>query len=113
MFDYPRYFNEWNVPPSGIDTISIWIHPGLVKKHSLFHEYGNNNESINLRIKRYIDPRTNKILQINYSIDIQAEAINYNDNILGQIFQYILNLFKSEILGFSNNPDESLDIPLS
>jgi len=110
MSDYPRYFNEWNVPPAGIDTISIWICPDLIKNHSFFHENGNNNESINLRIKRYIDQKTKKILQTNYFMDIQAEAINYNWNIRGQIFHYIHCLFKSSILGFNNNFDEAFVI---
>jgi len=106
MSDYPRYFNEWNVPPAGIDTISILIRPDLVKKHSFFHENGNNNASINLRIKRYIDQITKKNLQTNYFMDIQAEAINFNWNIRGQIIHYILCLFKSAILGLNNDSDE-------
>jgi len=109
MSTYPIYFNECNVPQAGIDTISILINPDIVKKHSLFHEFGNNNSPINLRIKKYIDPITKRTIQTNYFIDIQAEMINYNFNIRSQIVHYILYLFKSEILSI-NNHDESFVI---
>jgi len=106
MSDNQWYYDEWNVPSAGIDTISISINPEIIKNYSYFHELGNNNSPINLRIKRYIDQTTKKTLQTNYFMDIQAEAIHYSYNIRGQIINYILHLFKSNILGLINNFDE-------
>ena len=115
MFDYPRYFNEWDVPPAGIDTISIWIHPYLINynkdAHKAFHKEGNVHEAINLRLNQEIDYKTKRVIRTNYHIDIQAEAINPNNDILYQILGYIISLFHSEILIIRDIPDEALFMP--
>jgi hypothetical protein len=101
------FFSEWNVPSSGIDTISIWIHPYLIKDFSMFHEKGNINKSVNLRKKHEIAYKIQKPIRTNYFIDIQAEAINPNINILDQIFMYIFDLFNTNILFIRNISDEA------
>jgi hypothetical protein len=44
------YFEEWNLPPAGIDTISVWINPTLINKDkdkdTVFHERGDINKSM-------------------------------------------------------------------
>jgi hypothetical protein len=102
MITYPRYFYEWDLPIAGIDTISIWIHPHLIKDHSAFKIRGNANESINLRIKKEKDHIAKKTIRTNYIMDIQAEAINPAWNILYQIYEYIAQLFHSGILYIRN-----------
>jgi len=115
MFDYPRYFNEWDVPPAGIDTISIWIHPYLINydkdAHKAFHKEGNVREAINLRLNQETDYITKRVIRTNYHMDIQAEAINPNDNIFNQILGYLIELFHSEILTARDIPDETLFMP--
>jgi hypothetical protein len=108
MFNYPTYYNEWNGPQAGIDTISIYIYPYLINKHSYFHEQGNANEAINLRRKTERDYLTKKIYRTDYLMDIQAEAINPNLNIFHQILELIVKLFQADILSFSTKPHEEL-----
>lgn len=108
MFDYPTYYDEWNGPEAGIDTISIWIHPYLINKHSDFHKQGNGNKAINLRKKIERNPITKKIYRTDYIMEVQAEAINQDFNILHQIFCLIIKLFQSGILTLRNMPDENM-----
>jgi hypothetical protein len=109
MFAYPRYFHEWNLPIAGIDTLSIWIHPNLVNKHKAFKIKGNTNESINLRIKKEIDHITHKTIRTNYIMDIQAESINPIGNVLYQIYEYIMQLFRTGIL-YIRNTNKDFDL---
>jgi hypothetical protein len=108
MFNYPQYFKEWDVPQAGISAISMYIHPNLINKHSLFHEKGNVNEAINFRKVKIKKRFSEDTVWTNYVIDIQTEALNPNANILGQVFGYITLAFQSKILSFRNYPDESL-----
>jgi hypothetical protein len=108
MFNYPQYFKEWDVPQAGISAISMYIHPNLIKKHSLFHEKGNVNEAINFRKIKIKKRFSEDTVWTNYVIDIQTEALNPNANILSQVFGYITLAFQSKILSFRNYPDESL-----
>lgn len=108
MISHPLYFNEWDVPPAGIDTISLWIHPYLINKHSAFHGRGNANEAVNLRKKSITNRFIKKTIWTEYIIDIQAEAINPNANIFYQVLEYIIMLFKSGILAIQQAPCESL-----
>jgi len=108
MIEFPIYFNEFEVPEAGIDTISIYIHPNLINKPSSFHEKGNANEAVSLRKISRKKRFSEETLCTNYIIDIQTEAIDPNANILDQVFGYIILLFKSKILSFCNYPDEVL-----
>jgi hypothetical protein len=108
MNNYTWYFDEWSVPPAGIDTISIWIHPYLVNKPLTFHKKGNANKAVNLRIKQEKDHLTKRPVRTNHIMDIQAEAINPNDNILNQVYAYIVTLFQEKILTIRNFVDEYL-----
>ena len=92
MIQYQRYFNEWEVPSYGIDTISIWIHPNLISRFEDFHERGNIHEAINCRRNYEKNQNTGQIIRTNYIIDFQTEAINPDYDILEQIIQ-ILSLF--------------------
>ena len=99
------YFKEGATPISGIDTISIWLHPAIINKREKFHERGNNNTPVNLRYKQEIDYRTQKLIRTNFLIDIQAEAINPNYNILEQILSIIMEYVYDNTLCFPHNVD--------
>ena len=47
--NYQNFYREGFTPQSGIDTITIWLHPKIINRPGLFHKEGNNNQAINLR----------------------------------------------------------------
>ena len=101
-------FHEWNMPNAGIDTIAIWIHPSLVNRHADFHKYGNNNKSINCRFKR--EMFKGKIMRTNCIIDIQAEAINPDFDILSQIIHILAQFVYCGTLKLPDNANTQ-DVP--
>jgi len=94
----PCYFKECFTPQSGIDTITVWIHPTIIDRFDQFHEYGNNNQPINLRFSKEANSKTNIVYRTNYSVDIQAEAINPNNDILDQVLSILVELTHEGIL---------------
>jgi len=92
------YFQEGSTPQSGIDTITVWIHPSIINRFDQFHEQGNNNQPINLRFKKEVDHRTNTTFRTNYLVDIQAEVINPNYDILDQVLMILVSLTYKGIL---------------
>jgi hypothetical protein len=88
----PCYFQEGFTPQSGIDTITIWVHPVIINCPDQFHEQGNNNQPINLRFKREKALKTNSPIRTNYLVDIQAEAIDPNNDIRDQVLSILINL---------------------
>ena len=98
--NYPYFYREGFTPQSGIDTITIWLHPKIINRPGLFHKEGNNNQAINLRYKHEINKNT--IIRTNFLVDIQAEAINPNDDILYQILLILIHLTEQDILRYPN-----------
>jgi len=98
--NFPRYFKEGFTPQSGIDTITVWLNPAIINRFNQFHERGNNNQPINLRLKNECDKSTNTIFRTNYLVDIQAEAINPNNDIFEQIILILVNLTYEGILHY-------------
>lgn len=84
-----NYYKETFTPQSGIDTITIWIHPSIISNYCHFHEYGDNNKAINLRYKKEINYRTQKLIRTNFLVDIQAEALDPNNDIYDQILNIL------------------------
>jgi hypothetical protein len=105
---YHSFFKEGFTPQSGIDTISIWIHPAIINKPYLFHEQGNNNEPVNLRFKRETDSKTRTIIRTNYVVDIQAEAINPDYDIFDQILTILTKLAYDDILRQSREQEYNI-----
>jgi hypothetical protein len=104
MISYNRYFDEWDMPPSGIDTISIWINPLLINRFEDFYERGNIHEAINLR--RFTETtRQGQSIRTNYLIDIQAEVINPDSDILEQVLGYLSSLVYYGTLKPMHNAD--------
>jgi hypothetical protein len=97
MINYNRYFDEWDMPPSGIDRLSTWIHPELIGKFQEFHNYGNNNAAITLRVKSENGYSTD------YFIDIQAEALNPYEDLFEQLLSYLTELSYTGILKVPEN----------
>jgi hypothetical protein len=92
--NFPCYFQEGSTPQSGIDTITVWLHPAIINCFNQFHERGNNNQPINLRNKKEIAYKTNTHIRTNCFVDIQAEVIDpYND-----IFEQVLSI----LVGFTH-----------
>jgi hypothetical protein len=102
---YNHYFEEWNTPPAGIDTISIYINPAIINRFNAFHEHGNIHEAINCRIKQEKDYRTGQLIRTNHIIDIQAEAINPDMDILGQIINILAGFVYDGTLKTITNAD--------
>jgi len=96
--NYPCYFKEGFTPQSGIDTITIWLHPEIINHPQLFHERGSNNQGINLRYKKEMLHGTEKVIRTNFLVDIQAETINPNDDIFDQVLSILNYLTYSGIL---------------
>jgi hypothetical protein len=103
MLNYPCTFAEGFTPQSGIDTISIWIHPAIINQRDMFHEYGNNNAKINLRYKPEINHRNGNYIRVNFFFDIQSEAINPNQDIFDQILNIITQMAFDGILCLPND----------
>ena len=68
MIKYQRYFDEWNLPTSGIDTISVWVHPNLINRFEDFHERGNIHGAANCRKRHEINHWTSRLIRTNYII---------------------------------------------
>jgi hypothetical protein len=98
--NFPCYFQEGSTPQSGIDTITVWLHPSIINQVYQFHERGNNNQPINLRYKKEIAYITNTPIRTNYYVDIQAEAINPNNDILDQVLTILVDLAYHGILHY-------------
>jgi hypothetical protein len=107
MIPYTRYFNEGFTPPSGIDTISIWIHPLIINRLDAFHQRGNNNEPVTLRVKQEKDNRTGNFIRTNCLLDIQAEALDPEQDILRQVLRYLLSMERCGILKQHQNCDDN------
>ena len=107
MILYTRYFNEWDCPPEGIDTISIWVHPNMINRFVDFHEYGNIHESINCRWSDEKIKKTGQFIRRNYFIDFQAEALNPYEDILGQIINYLTEFVHIGTLKSLKNMDKT------
>jgi len=93
--NYPCFFREGFTPQSGIDTITIWLHPEIINCPQKFHKDGNNNHPISLRYEQEINQNTGIIFRTNFFVDIQAEAIDPNNNIFGQVLS-LLNYLTDE-----------------
>ena len=98
--NFPFYFQEGFTPQSGIDTISVWLHPAIINRFDQFHEQGNNNQPINLRFSKEFNSKENIAYGINYFVDIQAEAINPDYDILDQVITILVGLTNYEILHY-------------
>jgi hypothetical protein len=96
--NYPCYFKEGFTPPAGIDTITIWLHPAIIANPQLFHKQCNNNNGINLRFKQEINHRTNELIRTNFIVDIQAEAIDPNNDISFQVISILESLTFNDVL---------------
>jgi len=96
----PYYFQEGFTPQSGIDTITVWIHPSIINCFFQFHEQGNNNQPINLRFSKEVNPITNINFRRNHLVDIQAEVINPDYDILDQVLTILVNLTYTGILHY-------------
>jgi hypothetical protein len=100
---YHQFYKEGATPQSGIDTISIWIHPFIINEFNAFHRQGNNNESLSLRFKEETDYRTGTPIRQNFLLDIQAEALDLNHDILEQILGFLVELAVSGVLKYSSS----------
>jgi hypothetical protein len=80
---------------AGIDKVSLWIHPYLIRQYSEFHYRGNNNANVILRHSIYNG----------YSIDFQSEFFNLDDNFFIKIFDYLIRLSNNGILKSPPNKD--------
>jgi hypothetical protein len=98
--NFPCYFQEGFTPQSGIDTITVWLHPDIINRFDHFHERGNNNQPINLRFSKEINSKTNIVYRTNHLVDIQAEAINPNNDILDQVLTILVELTYEGILRY-------------
>jgi len=98
--NFPCYYKEGFTPQSGIDTITIWLHPAIIDRFDQFHERGINYHSINLRYKRERAFKTNTPIRTNCFVDIQAEAINPNNDILYQVLNILVGLTNDGILSY-------------
>jgi len=96
--NFPCYFQEGFTPQSGIDTITVWLHPKIINRFDQFHEQGNNNQPINLRFKNEVDYRTNTKYRTNYLVDIQSEVVNPDYDILDQVLTILVSLTYEGIL---------------
>ena len=99
------YYKEGATPVSGIDTISIWLHPDIINRPEHFHERGNNNSPVNLRYKKEFAYGFQFPIRTNYLIDIQAEAINPNSDILEQVLSIIIEYTKDNTIHHHHNVD--------
>jgi len=98
--NFPCYFQEGFTPQSGIDTITVWLHPAIINQFYQFHERGNNNQHINLRFSKEVNPKTNIVYRTNYLLDIQAEAIDPYNDIFGQVLTILVDLTYKGILHY-------------
>jgi excisionase family DNA binding protein len=98
QMQYRQFYDEWNTRQSGIDTISIWIHPKIVMRPDAFHERGNIHDIVNLHIKTEGNHGKGMFIRRNYIIDIQSEAINHDEDILEQVLLILVNLAWDGIL---------------
>jgi hypothetical protein len=105
MIPYTRFYNEQDGPPEGIDTVSIWVNPDIINRIDDFHREGNIHESINCRWSEERIPKTGQFIRNNYFIDIQAEALNPNADILGQIIYLLTGFVYAGIIGPFRNED--------
>jgi hypothetical protein len=98
--NFQSYFKEGFTPQSGIDTITVWLHPSIINRFDQFHKQGNNNQPINLRFSKEVNSKTNIEYRTNFLVDIQAEAINPYYNILDQVLTILVNLTYEGILHY-------------
>lgn len=105
MLNHNRYFEEHAVPPSGIDTVSVWIHPNLINNFGDFHECGNIHSAVNCRKTDEKDYRTGKTIRQNYHLEIQSEALHPNLDILGQVLHLLVEMVNYGTLKISQNMD--------
>jgi hypothetical protein len=96
----PCHLKEGFTPPSGIDTITIWIRPDIITRSDMFHEYGNINQTVNLRFKKQVDPRTKAIYGTDFFIDIQAEAVDPNYDIKEQVVSILSSMAYDGIIHY-------------
>ena len=99
--NFPYYFKEGFTPQSGIDTITVWLHPEIINRFDQFHERGNNNLPVNLRFSREANSKTNIVYRTDFFVDIQAEVINPHCDILDQVLSILVGLAYKGILYYS------------
>jgi hypothetical protein len=94
-------FEEINLPPQGIDRISIEIDDCLIADKSAFYYSGDNNEPVCLRKKKHNG------FGVAYSLELHAESINPFSDILDQILNHFVNLTISGVLRnyYNHSPD--------
>jgi hypothetical protein len=108
MTNYIFCSKDLFLPQSGIDTITVWLHPAVIACERLFHEQdasykgigykANNYKGINLRYKREINQKTGKFIRKDYFIDIQTEAIDLNNDISFQVIGILENFAVKKVL---------------
>jgi hypothetical protein len=98
-----NFFEETNLPPQGIDRISIEIDDCLIADKSAFRYRGNISKSICLRKKNHNG------FGVAYSLELHAESINPFFDILDQIICHFVDLTISGVLrNYHNYPPDMI-----